>query len=106
MLSFSINPDWLWWIVVSILCACTYAWLVVSRVNHPRYRRFWGNNVWMFVAGGNTMIAATAGFVLGWVAFAGIMFLNMVWGLPMIIAVALTNERKQAAEDEQADATR
>lgn len=106
MLSLSINEDWLWWIAVSLVCACAYAWFVVWRVNHPRYRRFWHTNVWLFVAGGNTLIAVTAGFILGWQAFAGIMFLNMVWGLPMIIAVTLNNERKQAAEDEQADAGR
>ena len=106
MLSFSINLDWPWWIALSLIAACGYAWLVVSRVNHPRYRRFWGNNVWMFVAGGNTMIAATAGFILGWAAFAGIMVLNAVWGLPMIVAVVLSNERREAERDEQADAAR
>jgi hypothetical protein len=106
VLSFSINPDWPWWITVSLIFACAYAWFVVWRVNHPRYRRYWHSNVWLFVAGGNTMIAATAGFILGPAAFLGIMALNAVWGLPMVVAVVLTNERKQAAEDEQADAVR
>ena len=106
MLSFSINADWHWWIVVSMICACAYAWFVVWRVNHPRYQHFWHSNVWLFVAGGNTLIAATAGFILGWAAFAGIMVLNAVWGLPMIVAVVLSNERREAERDEQADAAR
>jgi len=106
VLSFSINADWHWWIVVSMICACAYAWFVVWRVNHPRYQHFWHSNVWLFVAGGNTLIAATAGFILGWAAFAGIMVLNAVWGLPMIVAVVLSNERREAERDEQADAAR
>ena len=106
MLSFSINADLHWWIAVSMICACAYAWFVVWRVNHPRYQGFWHSNVWLFVAGGNTLIAATAGFILGWAAFAGIMVLNAVWGLPMIVAVVLSNERREAERDEQADAAR
>ena len=96
MLSFSINADWHWWIVVSMICACAYAWFVVWRVNHPRYQHFWHSNVWLFVAGGNTLIAATAGFILGWAAFAGIMVLNAVWGLPMIVAVVLQRAARRA----------
>ncbi len=106
MLSFSINADWLWWLVLSFICACGYARFVVWRVNHPRYQGFWHTNVWLFVACGNTLIAATAGAVLGWAAFVGIMVLNAVWGLPMIVAVVLSNERREAERDEQADAAR
>ena len=106
MLSFSINLDWPWWIALSLIAACGYAWLVVSRVNHPRYRRFWHTNVWLFVAGGHTLIAATAGFILGVWAFVGMMALNAVWGLPMIVAVVLSNEKHEAERDEQADAGR
>ena len=106
MLSISINPDWPWWITLSFIAACGYAWFVVWRVNHPRYRRFWHSNVWLFVAGGNTLMAATAGFILGPAAFLGIMALNAVWGVPMIVAVVLSNERHEAERDEQADATR
>ena len=106
MLSMSINPDWPYIIALAIIAACGYAAFVVWRVNHPRYRRYWHSNVWLLVAGGNMLIAATAGFLVGMDAFIGLMILNAAWGLPMIVAVVLTNERKQAAEDEQADAGR
>ena len=106
MLSTSLHPAWPYVLAMAFMVAWAYAGFVVWRVNHPRYRRFWHSNVWYLVVGGNTLIAMTAGFIVGWDAFVGIMVLNAVWGLPMIAMVVMTNERKQAAEDEQADATR
>lgn len=106
MLSISINPDWPYITVIVFLVALAYARFVTWRVNHPRYRRYWRSQVWKFVAVGNTGIAATAGALFGIETFVVIMLLNALWGLPMIVAVEMVNERQQAAEDEQADATR
>ena len=104
--SMPINPDWPYIISLAIIAACGYAAFVVWRVNHPRYRRYWHSNVWLLVAGGNMLIAATAGVLVGMDAFLGLMILNTMWGLPMIVAVVMSNERHEAERDDETDATR
>ena len=106
MLTLWIHPDWPYIVTLAFVGACLYAWLVVSLNNHPRMGRHWRANSWVQVVGGVLLMAATAGFSAGPVAAGVILAAAAVWGVPMILAVLVTTVRRQAAEDEQADAAR
>ena len=106
MLTLSIHPDWPYIVALAFIGACLYAWLVVTLNNDPRTGRYYRQHDWVEVVFGVSLMAATAGFVAGWVAMAGMLAMAVVWGVPMIVAVLVTSAKRTAAEDEQADATR
>ena len=106
MLTLSIHPDWPYIVALAFIGACLYARLVVMLNNDMRAGRYWQNHSWVEVVFGISLMSVTAGFIAGWAAMAGILAMAVVWGAPMIVAVLVTNARRQAERDEQADATR
>lgn len=105
-LTLSVHPDWPWIAALAFLLAWGYAALVVWLNNHRRLGRYFGQLSWLEVVVGTLAIAATVGTIAGLYAGLLVVAVAAVWGVPMIVLVVVTNGKRQAERDEQADAAR
>ena len=97
----TISPDWPYIAIIALLIACGYAGMVRRLNDHPRYGPFWGGQAWVEVVAGNCLIALTAGLIAGLEVALLVLGINVLWGLPMIVATLVSQARQRAREIEE-----